>query len=202
MAPRARMSLRLILLDIGVNDARDVVLVFLDLLEQRVVLFLVLVFDVVLEIVLGLNVVFGRDRFAVLVLRVLALGGRLVDDFGSLGLLGLFAPGLGGLFLRLLVLELLGFLVLGDDDGRGFGHGLRHARAPLLQERLGFKGKGAFRTFDRPLLQIVETGRATGTNSLGSEVGLSQDGASGKEGTKGAWVCHDRTGLSKRASPV
>src|SRR6185503_15369467 len=186
MAPRASMSLRLILLDVGVNDARDVVFVFLNLFEQRVVFFLVLVLDLVLEIVLGLGCVFGRHRFAVFVLGVFGLDRCFLDNLG--GFLR---------FFRLLAfgrLGLLDFLVVGDDDGRRLGHWFGQTCAPLLQKRFGLKGEGAFRTFDRALLQIVETGSATGANSLGSEVGLGQGDLSGKKGTKGRWVCHDRTG--------
>src|SRR6185503_18053734 len=181
MAPRASMSLRLILLNVGVNDARDVVFVFLDLFEQRVVFFLVLVLDLVLEIVLGFGRVFGSDRFAVFALGVFGLDRRFLDHLRGLGFLGLVFA-FGRLFLHLLVLGLLDFLVVGADDGRGLRPGLRHARAPLLQKRFGLKGEGALRTFDRPLLQIVEAGRATGTNSLGSEVGLSQGGAFRRKG--------------------
>src|SRR5688572_21846073 len=148
MAPLARTSLRLVLLDIRIDDARDVVLVFLDLFQQSVVVFLVVFLDILFE-VLGLGRVVGDNRLAVLVLGILGFDRRFLDDFDRFLGLRLFILGLGRAFLSLLVLDLFGFLVLGDNDRRGLGRGLRHPRAALLQQRLGLEGEGAFGAFDR-----------------------------------------------------
>src|SRR5712671_3437378 len=144
MAPHLKAyRLRLVLLDIRIDDAGDVVLVLLDLLEQTVV-FLFLVFDFFEFFRFGGFL--GRGGFAFFAFFSLGVGldcGFGLDDF----LLGLV---FGRRLFDLLVLGLFRFLVF------GFGHHglrrLRHARAALLQQHFGLKSEGAFRTFDRTLL--------------------------------------------------
>ena len=150
--------------------------------SSSVVVFFVVVLDLVLEVVFR----FGRVRYHRLAVFVLGIGVGLDGRFDHFdGFLDLVVLDFGGLFLDLLVLGLLGFLVIGDDDGRGLGCGLRNPGAALLEQRFGLEGEGAFGAFDRPLLQIVEAGGATGTDALGSEIRLGQGGASGKKGLRG-----------------
>src|SRR5438477_8115604 len=189
MAPRLKaFRLRLVLLDIRIDDAGDVVFVLLDLLEQ-IVVFLFLVFDF-FEF-FRFHRFLGCGRLALFAFG-LGIGldqGLGLDDFLFLDL----AFG-RGLFFDLLVLGLFRFLVFGFHLDRLYG--LRHARAALLQKHFGFEGEGAFRTFDRALLQVVKTSRAAGTDAVGSEIGLDQAGVS-YMWTKGRRVCHEPVGLSK-----
>src|SRR5882672_9070063 len=107
MAPRLKaVRLRLVLLDIRIDDAGDVVFVFLDFLEQTVV-FLFLVFDLFFELRFG-----GFPGRRGLALFAFGFGVGLdhgfgLDDF----LLGLVFG--RRLFLDLLVLGLFGFFVFG-----------------------------------------------------------------------------------------
>src|SRR5712672_50611 len=164
MAPRLKaVRLRLVLLDIRIDDAGDVVFVFGGFL--------------------------GGGGFA---LFAFGLGVGLDHGFGFDDfLLGLV---LGRRFLDLLVLGLFGFLVFGFRHHRL--DRLRHARAALLQKHFGFKGEGAFRTFDRAFLQVVKTSRAAGADAFGSKIGLVQAGAS-RMWSKGRWVWHEQVRLSK-----
>src|SRR5258708_4436685 len=146
MAPRLKaVRLRLVLLDIRIDDAGDVVFVLLDFLEQTVV-FLFLVFDLFFELRFG-----GFLRRGGLALFAFGFGVGLDHGFG----LDDFLLGLvfGRRLLDLLVLGLFDFLVFGFRRHHGF-YGLRHARAALLQKHFGFEGEGAFRTFDRAFLQV------------------------------------------------
>src|SRR5262245_58042074 len=131
--PHKKTSLRLVLFYIGVDDAGDVVFIFLDFLEQ-IVVFLFLVFTLFFELLRLGRFRLGGLAFLVLVLAVglhhgLGLGGFLLFDLLVLGL---------GAFLGLLVLGLLEFFILGLDHYRlgWFGY----ARAPLLQQHLRLKG--------------------------------------------------------------
>jgi 3-phosphoshikimate 1-carboxyvinyltransferase len=186
MAPRLKaFRLRFVLLDIRIDDAGDVVFVLLDFLEQTVV-FLFLVFDF-FEFRFGGFL--GRGGFALFAF------GFGVDFDRGLGFDGfLFGLVFGCRFLDFLFLGLFGFLVVGFRH-HGF-YRFRHARAALLQKHFGFEGEGAFRAFDRTLLQVVKTSRATGADAFGSKIGLDQAGAS-HMWTKGRWVCHEPVGLSK-----
>src|SRR5712672_3592617 len=178
MAPRLKaIRLRLVLLDIRIDDAGDVVFVLLHLFEQAVV-FLFLVFDFFFEF-FRFRGFLGRGRFA---LFAFGFGVGLNNGFGL------------DAFLGLLVLGLFGFLVFGFRHHRL--DRLRHARAALLQKHFGFKGEGAFRTFDRAFLQVVKTSRAAGADAFGSKIGLVQAGAS-RMWSKGRWVWHEQVRLSK-----
>src|SRR5579871_3808079 len=172
MAPRTRRRLRLVLLDIGIDNPGDVVFVFFDFLQQIVVFFF-LVFDLFFEIFL-LDRLFRRRSFALFAVFVgfhyglVGLGRFLFLEFlfitGGLGILVLE-------FLVLRILELFLFRLL--NDGGGFG-GFRHSGAALLQQHFRFKGKVAFWTFDRALLQIVKTSCARGAYAFGAEIGFDQ----------------------------
>src|SRR5882672_12657635 len=124
MAPRLKaVRLRLVLLDIRIDDAGDVVFVLLHLFEQAVV-FLFLVFDLFFEF-FRFGGFLGRGGFA---LFAFGFGVGLdhgfgLDDFLFLGFFG------RRLFLDLLVLGLFGFLVFGFRHHSLYG--LRHARAAL-----------------------------------------------------------------------
>src|SRR5258706_2192095 len=178
---------RFILLDVRVDDARDVVFFLFDLLEQ-IVVFLFVVFDLFLEF-LGLGGFIGRRSFGLFAFGLgVGCGYRLLDN-RSFGFRILALD--DGLFLELLALSLFDFLV--------FGFGFRHfdfrrrfgdARAALFQKRLGLEGEGAFRTFDGPLLQVIEANRAARADAFGSEIRLVQDGFS-YQWTKGRSVCHE-----------
>src|SRR5882672_3546692 len=105
MAPRLKaFPLRLVLLDIRIDDAGDVVFVLLDLLEQSVV-FLFLVFDF-FEFRFGGFL--GRGGFALFAFN---LGVGLGRGFGLDGFLFRFVS--GRRFLDFLFLGLFGFLVVG-----------------------------------------------------------------------------------------
>src|SRR6266700_7298359 len=190
MAPRLKaVRLRLVLLDIRVDDAGDVVFVLLHLLEQTVV-FLFLVFDFFFEF-FRFGGFLRRGRFA---LFAFGFGVGFDRGFGFDDFLFFGLPFGRGLFLDLLVLGLLGFLVFDFRHHRL--HRLRHARAALLQKHFGFEGEGAFRTFDRALLQVVKTSRAAGADAFGSKIGLVQAGVS-RMWSKGRWVWHEQVRLSK-----
>src|ERR1700730_11480068 len=128
MAPRPKaFRLRLVLLDIRIDDAGDVVFVLLHLFEQTVV-FLFLVFDFFFEF-FRFGGFLGRGGFA---LFTFGLGVGLDHRFGLDALpLGFV---FGRRFLDLLVLGLFGFLVFGFRHHSLYG--LRYARAALLQEHL------------------------------------------------------------------
>ena len=64
-------------------------------------------------------------------------------------------------------------------DGRGgtssgFAHRLGNPRAALLQQHFRLECEGAFRTFDRALLQIVKARRAAGADAFGAEIRFDQ----------------------------
>src|SRR6185503_14356118 len=152
-----KTSLRLLFFYVGIDDARDVVLILFDFFEQCIVFFFVLVFDLVLEVVLGVSRIVGGHGLTVFALGVVGLDRRFLDDLGRfLGFLDFLVSASGLLFLHLVVLDLLRLFVL-DDGGRyRFGRGLGQPCAALLQQRFGLEREGAFRTFDRPLRQVVE----------------------------------------------
>src|SRR6266481_6181135 len=130
MAPRLKaVRLRLVLLDIRIDDAGDVVFVLLHLFEQAVV-FLFLVFDFFFEF-FRFSGFLGRGGFA---LFAFGLGVGLDHGFGLDDFLGLVFG--RGLFLDLLVLGLFGFLVFGFRHHRL--DRFRHARAALLQKHFRF----------------------------------------------------------------
>src|SRR5258706_1563787 len=190
MAPRLKtVRLRLVLLDIRIDDAGDVVLVLLDLFEQTVV-FLFLVFDF-FEF-FRLDGFLGRGRLALFAFFGLRIG---LDRGLGLDALFLFGLVFGRRLFDFLVIGLVGFLVFGFHSRHRL-YRFRHARAALLQKHFGFEGKGAFRTFDRTLLQVVKTNPAAGTDAFGSEIGFDQ-GEFSRMWSKGRWVCHEPMGLSK-----
>src|SRR5665213_3964158 len=127
---KPRFRLGFVLLDIGVDNARNVVFVFFDFFEQIVVVFVV--FDFFLEF-LGLD---GLGRGGLFLFRRFGIV-RLYD--GRILFLGIGLFGLGGLFF----LVFLKLLVLGFHHRRRL-HRLGHARTALLQQHFRFEGEGAF----------------------------------------------------------
>ncbi len=173
-----------VLLDIGVDDAADIVFVFFHFLEQAVVL---VVFDVLVRDILEIRIAVAfDDRHAG------ALGFGLFGDGFFLVVVGgnlewrLVRDGLDDLVLRLslfrfLLLVLRLFVIGLGRDGLG-GDGFRLTRAALFVERFRFEGERAFGTFDGPLLQVVEARRARRANAFDSEICLDQVLASHEEG--------------------
>src|SRR6476620_1788138 len=120
MAPLEGRTLRFVLFNIRIDDARDVVLILFDFFEQCVVFFLVLVFDLVLEVLVRVADVIRRNHLAVVAFGFFGFFERhLFDSLRGFRLFGLLSA-LGLLFLRLLALGLLGLLVLGDGRGDRF----------------------------------------------------------------------------------
>ena len=187
-------SLPLVLLDVRVNDAADIVFI-LFFFKEAIVFLLVLA-----ELLVG-NVLDVFSRF-------------LAFDHRHAGALG-FSLGIGCLFFLFLVarddgrrfrlglgflsLELLGLLslLLFLDDGLR-RHSLRLAWAPLLVERLGLEAVLALRALDGPLLKIVKSCAARRANALNSQISLDQSNLSRiQSGCEGRVVCHLSGVLSK-----
>src|SRR5476651_1047165 len=141
----------LVLLDVGIDDATDIVVLVFVVFQKRVVFFLVVILDDdVLDVVLVDDLhadAFGFGLLDGFLFLILASGSdnewrfvrNRLDDF------------LGVLALLLLVLGLL-VVRLGRDGLRRNRFGL--ARTALLVQGLRLKRERAFRAFDGALLQV------------------------------------------------
>src|SRR6185437_8436953 len=171
--------LALVLLDVGVDDAADVVVLGLAFLyKARVLLVLFAVLDfAILDVVLvdhrhagafGLGLLGGFFLFLVLAGcgdLDRSLVGNGLDDFLDFGLLSLLV-----LVLRLFVLGVRRDVLHGD--------GFRLTRTALLVHRFGLEAELALRALDGALLKVVEPRRTLRAHAFQSEICLDQTVAS------------------------